>query len=142
MHELVHGEQLDGGDSQRGEVLEDRRVREPGVGAAHLGRDVGVPHGQALDVGLVDDRLVPGDLQAPVVPPVEEGRGHHPLGDVGRAVAVVLPGDRLVPLHLALDGAGVGAQQQLVRVAAMAGFRRVGAVHAEAEALPGTMPGR
>jgi hypothetical protein len=32
-------------------------VPEPGVGAAQLGRHVRMPHGEPLDVHLVDDRV-------------------------------------------------------------------------------------
>ena len=40
------------------EVVDDRRVREPGVGAAQVLGDAGVALRHALDVRLVDDRLV------------------------------------------------------------------------------------
>ena len=49
----------------------------PGVGAAHVRRDVRVAHRHALDVRLVDHRLVVGDAQRPVVGPVEERVDHH-----------------------------------------------------------------
>ena len=55
--EVVHRHQLDRGDAERLEVLDDHRVRDAGVGAAQLLRDVGVRLGQALDVRLVDDRV-------------------------------------------------------------------------------------
>src|SRR3712207_7006693 len=44
------------------QVLDHRRVGDAGVGAAQLLLDPRVGHGQALDVGLVDDRLVVGRL--------------------------------------------------------------------------------
>ena len=52
---FVDGEELDRRDAERGEVLDDGGVREAGVGAAELGREIGVELGQAADVGLVDD---------------------------------------------------------------------------------------
>ena len=55
--ELVHRHQLDRGDAERLQVLDDRRVGEGGVGAAHLLGDVRVRLGEALDVRLVDDGL-------------------------------------------------------------------------------------
>ena len=45
--ELVHRQQLDRGHAQVGEVLDGRRVRQPGVGAAQLLGDVGVQLGEA-----------------------------------------------------------------------------------------------
>ena len=80
----------------------------------------------------------------PVDPPVEEGVGDDGLGNEGRAVALVhrevvaaegVAEHRRVPVDLALDRLGVGVEQQLGRVAAMAGGRLVGAVDPEAVAL-------
>ena len=61
--ELVHGHQLDGGDAELGEVVDHHRVGEAGVGAADGLRDVGVLDRHALDVGLVDERLVVRDAE-------------------------------------------------------------------------------
>ena len=58
VQELVHRHQLDGGDVQRLQVVDDRRVGEPGVGAAQFLGDAGMRLRHALDVRLVDDRLV------------------------------------------------------------------------------------
>ena len=46
------------------EVVDHRLARQAGVGAPLLVGHVGVAHGEALDVGLVDDRLVPRDAGA------------------------------------------------------------------------------
>jgi hypothetical protein len=56
--ELVHRHQFERGDPEPAQVLDHGRVLDPGVRAAQFGRDVRVPPGQALDVRLVDDRLV------------------------------------------------------------------------------------
>ncbi len=69
LHELVHGHQLDGGDAELLQVLDDRRVRDARVGAALLLGDVGVRLGEALDVRLVDDGLVVGVLRGRGRPP-------------------------------------------------------------------------
>ncbi len=79
--ELVHGQQFDRGDAEAGEVLDRGRVAEPGVGAALRLRDLRMLCGEALDVHLVDDRLVQRDVGRPVVAPVEvrvvhDGSGH------------------------------------------------------------------
>ena len=128
MDELVHRHQLDRGDAELLQVVDDRGVREPGVRAAQLLRDVGVQLGEALDVRLVDHGLVVGDRAAAVALPVEERVDHHAVGHVRRGVVVVarvlvaevVGEERLVPVDLAVDGLGVGVEQQLVRVAAQA----------------------
>ena len=127
----MHRHELDRRDAEILEVLDDRGVRHAGVGAAHLLRDIGVRHRRALDVGLVDDGIVVGDFRRAVVGPVEEGvdddRGHR----VAEAVFLVASGARVlgvdvvgeergVTVEFSVVGAGVGIDQQLVRVAALA----------------------
>ena len=60
-----------------GEVVDDRRVRDAGVGAADLLGHLGVGHRHALDVRLVDDRLVVLVARRAVVAPVEVGVDDH-----------------------------------------------------------------
>ena len=55
VRELLDRHELDRGDAELRQVLDDRRVRHAGVGAAQLVRDFWVAHRHALDVGLVDD---------------------------------------------------------------------------------------
>ena len=59
--------------------ISDRGVgAEPGIGAAQVLGHFGMQLGEALDVHLVDQRLVPGDQRRPVVAPGEglvENRG-------------------------------------------------------------------
>ena len=69
LDELVDRHQLDRGDAELGQVVGDRGVGQAGVRAAQLLGDVGVQLGQPLDVGLVDDRLVVGDVRAAGRPP-------------------------------------------------------------------------
>ena len=128
-----------------GEVVDDRRVRDRGVGAADLLGHLGVGHRHALDVRLVDDRLVVLVARRAVVAPVEVGVDddrEHRLAQVVVGVALlgvleVVGEQRLVVGDLALDRLGVGVEQQLARVAAVAVLGVVGAVHAEAVALAG-----
>ncbi len=77
LHELVHGHQFDGGDAQLLEVIDDHRMAQPRVRAAQVLGDVGMGRGHALDVRLVDDRLVVRTIGRPVVLPVEVGVDHH-----------------------------------------------------------------
>ena len=86
LHELVHRHQLDRGDAEVGEVLDDAGCAIAGVGAADVLGDAGVRHRQALDVRLVDDRLVVLVPRRPVVAPVEEGVDDHREHGVPEAV--------------------------------------------------------
>ena len=146
MDELVHGHELDGGDAEAEQVLDDRRLRQAEVGAPLVGREVGVTGGEALHVQLVHDRLVPRGARRPVVHPVEVRVGDDAFGHARGAVAVVgrigVAAHRVwvhggVPSHLALDRLGVRVEQQLRRIAAMAGVRCPRSVDAVAVALPG-----
>ena len=89
MHEVMHGHQLHRGDAQAGEVIDRGRMGQAGVRPAQRLRDARVPQGEALDVGLVDDRLRLGHVRAGVVAPVEivghDDRARH----VGGAVALL-----------------------------------------------------
>ena len=150
MDELVHRHQLDRGDAEAGQVVGDRRVGEAGVRPTELLGDIRVQLGQPLHVGLVDDRLVVGDLQRPVALPVEERVDHDAVGHVrGRVVVVarvrvaeVVAEQRLVPVDLAGGCLGVRVEQQLVGVApdALRGVPR--AVHPVAVALTGLHRGQ
>ena len=143
--ELVHRHELDRGHAERGEVLDDRGVGEPGVGAAQLLRDGRVLHRQAAHVRLVDDRLVVLVLRRPVVAPVEvrvdDDRRHRVRGRVVvvallRVVELVRV-QRRVAVDLPVDRLGVRVEQQLVRVAAVTLRRVVRPVHPVPVALPG-----
>jgi hypothetical protein len=89
--------------------------------------DVGVGHGQALDVGLVDDRVVVLVAWRAVVAPVEErvdDHGEHGVAQRVRGVELcrvleVVGVQRRVAVDLAVDRLGVRVQQELCGVAAM-----------------------
>jgi len=51
---LVHGEQFDGRDAERFEIVERGRRREPRIGPAQVWRNLRVAGREALDVDLVD----------------------------------------------------------------------------------------
>ena len=145
LDELVDRHQLDGGHPQLGEVAGHGGVAEPGVRAAQVLGDVGVQLGHALDVRLVDDALVVGDLWRPVALPVEEGVDHDAERHVGRGVVVVarvlvaegVAEEALVPVDLAGRRLRVGVEQKLGGVAAQPLGRVPGAVDAVAVALTG-----
>ena len=145
LHELVHRHQLDRGHAEPGQVLGDGGVGQAGVRAAQLLGNVGVQLGEALHVGLVDDRLVVGHVEPAVALPVEVRAGDHAERHVRagvlvvaglRALLEVVAEDRRVPVDLTVGGLGVGVEQQLGGVAAQPLLRVVGPVHAVAVALP------
>ena len=143
--ELVHGHQLDRGDAERRQVLDDGRVGHAHVGAAELLGDVRVLHGQALDVGLVDDALVVlvigRTVEAPVEVGVDDNRRHRVPERVLVVEAVgvteVVGEEGLAAVDLPVDRLGVGVEQELDGVAAVAGGGVVRTVHAVAVALAG-----
>ncbi len=145
LDELVDRHQLDRGHPELGQVVGDRGVGQAGVGAAQLLGDVGVELGQPLDVGLVDDRLVVGDVRAPVTLPVEERVDHDAVRHVRPGVVVVarvrvaevVAEQGLVPVDLAAGCLGVGVEEQLVGVAPQPAGRVPRTVDAVAVALPG-----
>ena len=104
VHELVHGQQLDGRDAERRQVADRRRMGEAGVRAAQLLGDVRVAHREALDVRLVDDRLVQRPARRAVRRPVEvrvdDDRARHErraVGVVDDAIWVARSGTRRRP---------------------------------------------
>ena len=128
-HRGVDRQQLDRGDPQALEVLDRHRVRQARVGAAQLLGHARQLVGQALDVGLVDDGAFAGHARARhhregvtgdhaddrVTGRVQVGgsprlcRGDQVVGDL---VGV----DGRAQVHLSVQGAGIGVQQQLAGV--------------------------
>jgi hypothetical protein len=150
-HEVVDGQELDGGYPEALEVLDHRRAGQTGVGAPELGGNLWMAGGQALDVGLVDDRVVPRRAGALVVPPREQGVGHHRLGNVRGRIPPVERGvvatdfvaeHRIVPVEVAVDGVGVGVDKKLVGVEPEAVVGLVTAVHPVAVPLAGADAGQ
>ena len=87
--DVVDRQQFDGGDPEVLEVGERRLGGEPGVGPAQVLADLGVEHREALDVGLVDDRVGERRLGPPIALPVEPLVDHDRLRDRRRVVVVV-----------------------------------------------------
>ena len=138
-------EQLDGGDSEPGEMVDDGRVGQSRIGAAYLFGNVGVAHRDTAHMGLVYNRLVEWDPGMAILPPVKEGTDHHRPGHracrirIVRLLGVVEPvgKDRLAPGDRAVDGLRVGVEQQLGRVGPLTRSRLPRAVDPEAVSLPG-----
>ena len=139
--EVVDRQQLDRGDAERGQVLQDRRVREAGVGAAQVLGHVGVLHREPAQVQFVDDGVVPRRVRAVVVTPRERVVHDHRARDVRGRVGVGVRIDRRVLPEVALDTARVRVDQQLLRVVEQAVPGVIRAVDAEAVPLPRPDPG-
>ena len=135
--ELMDRHELDGRRAQVLEVVDDGGLSQTGVGAPQFLGNHRVQLGHALDVGLVDDRLVVLVVRGTVVTPVEVGVDDHRAHGVARRVLLVahlrvVEGVGVQSLgrsHLAGDRLGVRVQQQLGGVAAVTGGRVVGARH-------------
>ncbi len=112
VHELVYRHQFERGDVQRLEVIDDRRMGQPGVGAAQVLGDAGMGLRHALDVGLVDDCLVIRRERRPVERPVEERVDHH----AGHGLAERVDHRRSAgfgPVTVRVDGGQVVGEQRL-----------------------------
>ena len=109
----VHRQQLDGGDAQRAQVLDHHGVGEACVRSAQLLRNARVVDRQALDMGLVDHGVAPGDVRGEVPGPVEGVVDD--LGDVAAAVGVRLGDPALSGCAMDLpQPPTVGVQQDLL----------------------------
>ncbi len=145
-HEVVDGHELHRGHAQVDQVVDHRGTGQAGVGAPQAGGHVRPESGEALHVQLVDHGVVPRGAGMGVVAPREEGVGHHRPGDMGGGVApvalVVGPARAvaehgLVPVEAAVDGQGVGVDEQLGRVEAQAPMGVPRTVDPVPVALPG-----
>jgi hypothetical protein len=138
--EGVHRQQLDRGDPEVDQIVDHRRRAEAGVGAAQPDRQIGMAFGQAADVGLVDQGLGPGHPRAAIAAPGECRVDDAAFGHRARVVPAVerqIPARAadpvaemgIGPAQRAVQDPGVGVDQQLVGIEAMAAARLVGAVH-------------
>jgi hypothetical protein len=91
LKEGLHREQLDGGDAEPPEVVDDGRVGEAGEGAAQRLRHARMAQRQAAHVRLVDDGIVPLVTRWRIVPPVERRIRHLALRHPASTVALPRP---------------------------------------------------
>jgi hypothetical protein len=145
VHELVDGQQFDGGDPERGQIVDGCRVRQPRVRAAQVLGHLVPELAEALDVHLVDDRLVQRPARRPIPAPVERVIDDDRLRNIRPAVAIValqvVAAERtrehgVIPFDVAGDRFRVRVHEQLRRVAALAVRWIPGAVDAIAVLLP------
>ena len=148
----MYWHQFQRGDVERFEVLNDHRVGQPGIGTPQFFGDAGMGPRHALDMGLIDDRLVIRRQRCPVESPVEERIDHHAghrvaervdhRGSTGfarvavRVNAVQVIGEQRLPEgEVAVERLPVRVEQQLAGVTAVAGGRVERPVHPESVAL-------
>ena len=141
--ERVHRQELHGRDAKALEMLDRMLVREPGVGAAQFRRHPRMTHGKALDVQLVDHRVLPGNARRAVVFPVvcgvDNAAFRHSVriisaveGQILVLVADAISEVRVAPYQLSGQALGVGVDQQLVGVESVTVVRPVRAMDAVA----------
>ena len=138
-HVLVHRQKLDGRDTEVGQIGPNGVVCQPRVGSTQFLGDARVPHGEALDVDLVDHRVreVPPErgVRAPVEGRVRDQAERHVPGGVERAGRVVVVPGVVEHLRAERDLAAhrprVRVEQQLGRVAAQPAGGVVRPAHAE-----------
>ena len=128
-------------------MIDDARVGEAGEGAAQLLGNVLARRGHALHMRLVDDGVAPrrgaAARSSPQVTAVSitthfgmtKAESRRSGDRSARGCADAVAEMRIVPAQLAEQRLGVGVDQQLVRVEAVAVRRVVGAVHAVAVEL-------
>src|ERR1700720_2242080 len=76
VYEAVHRHEFDRSHSQAGEIFKYRGTGQAGIGTAQVRWNVGVAHGEALYVQLVNQGLVPGNAGRPVGAPGESRVDH------------------------------------------------------------------
>ena len=139
--EAVDRQQLDRGHAEPAQIGDHLGRARPAIGAAQLLRHGGMQLGEAAHMGLVEDRAAPtAPRRLRSRPQVKAGSMTRQLGMNGALSRVVegqvvaglelVAEQRRVPFSSPTICPGVGVEQQLVRIEAVAFLRLVGAVHA------------
>ena len=149
---VMDGQQLDGADAEVRQVPDGGVGGESGVGAAQVLANAGMACGEALDVNLVDRRLVPRRPEQAVALPVEARVDDDALRD-RRRIVLFVPGVAVLvarwiaenpgalPVDPLLDRTCIRVDQQLGRVEAVPLLGCIGPVDAVAVALAGADTG-
>jgi hypothetical protein len=142
--------QLDGRHAKIEQVLDDRLRGKPGIAAAFLFGNARVTHGHAADMSFVDERFMPGRAWRAVVAPGKRSIHHRAQraecravtfveGQVIRADFVAKKG--VIPAHVPANRLGIGIEQHLVGIKAMAVLRIVRTMDPVAVELAGLQIG-
>jgi hypothetical protein len=70
---MMHQHQFNGGDPQRNQIIDNRKVGESRIGASPILRNFGMARGKTFDVEFVNQGLVPGSTERLVVPQLNDG---------------------------------------------------------------------
>src|SRR5258708_11736385 len=147
--EAVDRQQLDAGDAKGLEMLDHGRRRQAAIRAAQVWRHVFAFLRQALDVRFIDDGVFPGYVRAhfaaaPVEALVDDDGLRHAAGVVASVEREVLARAagaigkmRVAPYQPSGKPPGVGVEQQLVGVEAVAVLGLIRSMNAIAIKLPG-----
>ena len=138
----VNRKQLDRGDAEPLEMIDHDGRRQAAIGAAQAWRHVFTLLRQALDVRLIDDGVLPGNMRADLAAAPVEGL----IDDHGfrHAAGIVAPVEReiltrasgavgemcIAPYQPSGKPPSIGIEQQLIGVEAVTVFGLIGAVNA------------
>src|SRR5262245_43794025 len=120
-------QQLNCGDAQTLEMIHHRRCRKAAICTAPGGRYILAKLSQSLDVGFVDDRVLPGDQRSTFFAPCEGFVDDHALWhstrvvspverEVGPCAARAIAEMRVTPDKAPCELLGIGIDEQLVRI--------------------------
>src|SRR5215470_9553413 len=141
-------QQFDGCDTELDEMVDDCRMGQSSIGAAHGEWHVRMEIRQALYMGFVDDSGTPAMARRAVIAPwvsgiVDHAFGHHwrtvpPVEDKIAAMrAQTVAKQCIVPDDAAVEPTSVRIDQQLIGIKTMPFIWRVRAMHAVAVKLAG-----
>src|SRR5262245_12270058 len=136
----VDRQQFKCGDTQTLEMIDHRRCRKAAIRTAPSGRHILAKLSQPLDVGFVDDRVLPGDRRSTFFAPCERFVDHHALWnstsvvppierEVGARAAGAIPEMRVTPDEAPCELFGIGIDEQLVRIEAQSALGLIRAMN-------------
>lgn len=121
--------QLNSSDAKFLQVLNHRLGTQTSIGSANVLGYVGVQVGKTLDMGLIDNSLVPWDVGMSIIAPSEGGINDSAKRTMGsivgsvdlevlvEAVAIdVIREETVVPCEISANGFGIGIEEHLVAV--------------------------
>ncbi len=83
---MMDGQKLNGSHTELPEVVDARRMRKAGKGAAEILRDRRIAHAEAANIHFIDNRVGERRLRRAVVFPIEVLVDNNALGHCRRAV--------------------------------------------------------
>src|SRR5262249_26132161 len=128
-------------------MIDHRRCRKAAICTAPLGRYILAKLSQSLDVGFVDDRVLPGDQRSTFFAPCEGFVDDHTLRhssrvvspverEVGPRAARAIAEMRVTPDEAPGELPGIGIDEQFVRIEAQSALGGIRAVNRVTVELP------